>query len=1043
MLTINGIFTDEHGAQNNADALRWKLDKNFNNQPLTIDFLHNETHLGGIGDIFKAAYQKIFENETVEDYDLVEMIKTASEKVKTQKVLLVAHSQGNFYANSFYDTVAGKEGGVPRESIGVYAVATPSSRVAGGGKWLTSDTDKIIAKIVGNIPFKKIMPPNTHIVLNESDDSSSHSFSGAYLKYRGSEIVSDIRSSLDKLTENPNKDIQKPCIDPPKLTLAHKVAGAFFIVVDPVASDAINSVVFAGKETYNAGVAVVKTALQTAVAIGGLVKLPLSLFDSKENNLADNPASVISVFDIAKNNLATNNENQTVVVENKIIKSDDGDNNNSNQEKLVLAQKSLDDISKQIIVLEKNREIKGNATKSLSATDTSLVATAENKKQNTPESRGSPRLLFVGTLYPGFGGGGDIAIAQTVAVEQNNEETITLSSPTISVAQCAQSLASDGCLLATTTVNFSWTAVSGATHYTISKNGEYATTTDLSFIANITDFSDYIFSISAISNATTSATTTAQTVSVATIPIAINEIAWMGTTASAYDEWMELKNNTKYRIDLSQWALESTDGAPFIALAGEMAPYEYRILERRANTITASSIISVYGNGLSQWALGNNGEEIILSHSSTTLDRTPIISGDSWTAGENTSSTTRKTMERISPKQSGDNPANWATWGTNVNFIKNGRDTNNIAIFGTPGECNSASYESINNGQNATSSLTLSANNCYYSASGVSVSASSTLTIEEGVRISLYQNNLVVNGIIIASGTPDNPIIIDSFSGSPTDNRVKISGTNGTSTMENISISNTNGIYLNNGASLEITNAEFANNDYGIDLYNGSSANIENVNFASTTRESISAYSGSSITVSSSTITNTIDSDAVGVYHSTLSMSSTTINSTYDGDGIGVYYSTISIASSTISNIYEGDGISVYNSTVSIASSTINNMLDGAGFDAYCSIVNITSSTISNIYDGDGIGIYDSTASVASSTITNIYDGEGIGVYDSVVSIASSTISNVLDGDGIGLDNSTTTMQNVSVDNVSDDGVSVYGGSVSGNAIIDGVGVEW
>ena len=95
-----------------------------------------------------------------------------------------------------------------------------------------------------------------------------------------------------------------------------------------------------------------------------------------------------------------------------------------------------------------------------------------------------------------------------------------------------------------------------------------------------------------------------------------------------YDGRLELKNNTGHRINLSQWAIESADNLPPIALAGEMSPYEYRILERRANTITDSSIISVYGNGSSQWALGNSGEELILSCASTTLDRTPAITGD-------------------------------------------------------------------------------------------------------------------------------------------------------------------------------------------------------------------------------------------------------------------------------------------------------------------------------------------------------------------------------------------------------------------------------
>ena len=168
--TINGVFTDEKRAQENMDALKIKLGKTYNNQIIDYQYLLNPSHLAGLGDLVMSAYQKVFDSETVEDYDLVEMLKDASAKVKTQKILLVAHSQGNFYANSFYDTVAGKEGGVPAESIGVYAVATPASRVAGGGQWLTSDTDKIIADLVAMFPFKKIMAPNTSIVLAEGDD---------------------------------------------------------------------------------------------------------------------------------------------------------------------------------------------------------------------------------------------------------------------------------------------------------------------------------------------------------------------------------------------------------------------------------------------------------------------------------------------------------------------------------------------------------------------------------------------------------------------------------------------------------------------------------------------------------------------------------------------------------------------------------------------------------------------------------------------------------------------------------------------------------
>src|SRR3989344_740671 len=154
--TINGVLTDEEDAKGNMRALRKTFGPTHNNQEIDYQYLLNPIHSGGFGDLANVLVQKAFETETVADYDLVEMLNDASQKVKTQKLLLVAHSQGNFYANSFYDVVTTYDGGVPPQSIGVYGVANPASRVAGDGKWLTSDTDKVIAWVVGNVPFQKI-----------------------------------------------------------------------------------------------------------------------------------------------------------------------------------------------------------------------------------------------------------------------------------------------------------------------------------------------------------------------------------------------------------------------------------------------------------------------------------------------------------------------------------------------------------------------------------------------------------------------------------------------------------------------------------------------------------------------------------------------------------------------------------------------------------------------------------------------------------------------------------------------------------------------
>src|SRR3989338_11082162 len=290
--TINGIFTNRDGAIENRDSLKDYFDDTYNGEKITVDYLVNPSHLGGASDLIKSVQQKIFDLWTVRGYDFTEMMKDASEKIKTQKVLFVAHSQGNFYANSFYDSLAGKDGGVPQESIGVYAVATPAGRVAGGGKWLTSDTDKVIVDLVGLFPFKKIMTPNTSIVLTKGDDFKGHNFSGVYLKYRGKEIISDIRETLGRLAENNVQSKESPCLAPPKLTLAHKIQGEILSAVDPFANMAIDGIVIAAVEAYQTG----KDLAKGVSSLADLFAVAYSSLLAEDNKNINNEAVALNAI---------------------------------------------------------------------------------------------------------------------------------------------------------------------------------------------------------------------------------------------------------------------------------------------------------------------------------------------------------------------------------------------------------------------------------------------------------------------------------------------------------------------------------------------------------------------------------------------------------------------------------------------------------------------------------------------------------------------------------------------------------------------------
>jgi hypothetical protein len=234
ILTINGVSTNISGAQDNRDKLKAHFPDTYNNQKLTVDYLLNPTHTISI-DLLDTAEQKA-NDETlsdIQDSDFAQMLTDASAKVITQKLLLVGHSQGNFYANTFYDAVIDEAGGIPSESMGVYGVATPANRVAGNGLYLTSDTDKVIDKL------PNILKPNVHIDFKNSDDNGlGHDFSKIYLTYQGDKIVSDIKTSLNKLKNNNVQSENVPCISPPRLTLAQKVQGAILATLDGVVSAA-------------------------------------------------------------------------------------------------------------------------------------------------------------------------------------------------------------------------------------------------------------------------------------------------------------------------------------------------------------------------------------------------------------------------------------------------------------------------------------------------------------------------------------------------------------------------------------------------------------------------------------------------------------------------------------------------------------------------------------------------------------------------------------------------------------------------------------
>jgi len=121
--------------------------------------------------------------------------------------------------------------------------------------------------------------------------------------------------------------------------------------------------------------------------------------------------------------------------------------------------------------------------------------------------------------------------------------------------------------------------------------------------------------------------------------VVLNEIAWMGTTNSAHDEWIELHNTTNQAINLAGWTLITSDQSPSISLVGTIPAGGYFLLERTDNnTVPGFAADQIYSG-----ALQNTGQTLELRDASNAL----VDSVNGWFAGD---TPTRATMERTSPR---------------------------------------------------------------------------------------------------------------------------------------------------------------------------------------------------------------------------------------------------------------------------------------------------------------------------------------------------------------------------------------------------------
>src|SRR3989344_1127787 len=249
---INGILGDENLARED----KRKLQENFfditKNNDVYFFNGFNPSHLKVFGDLFKSVMQAYGGGYL--DYDLTNILHQMHVDLKTRKVLLVGHSQGTFYTNEAYEYLI--KNGIPENSIQVYNVGTPADKVAGGGNYVTSSTDKLINSIVRQLieigSAKKPLPANIDIPLDEDqvkDPLGGHSFSGVYLKSIPERIIGDMKKGLDGLSGDYEAVLQDGCFIAPKITLTHRLEGLSFFVGDEFTAVAYGATYYGRQNT--------------------------------------------------------------------------------------------------------------------------------------------------------------------------------------------------------------------------------------------------------------------------------------------------------------------------------------------------------------------------------------------------------------------------------------------------------------------------------------------------------------------------------------------------------------------------------------------------------------------------------------------------------------------------------------------------------------------------------------------------------------------------------------------------------------------------
>ena len=209
----NGILTTVEGARDSRDELKLNLGTSYAGQEIDYDLAYNYTNgafidllqsfdqqlaqytsqvlqwfygIGIVPDWFNNLQQQILVTEyQINGPELTAHVEKYREAIlQGQKVLVVSHSQGNFYVNQAKQILSSQQPSVPMGSFGIFGVATPANNVGGASSpYLTNHRDIILlvpGSLSSNWDLKNAVDGS---LAEDRGRVLAHSFVDTYMSY--------------------------------------------------------------------------------------------------------------------------------------------------------------------------------------------------------------------------------------------------------------------------------------------------------------------------------------------------------------------------------------------------------------------------------------------------------------------------------------------------------------------------------------------------------------------------------------------------------------------------------------------------------------------------------------------------------------------------------------------------------------------------------------------------------------------------------------------------------------------------------------------